>query len=165
MLGIILFLHFGVFELLALLWQKAGLNAKPVMRQPLFATSLADFWSTRWNTAFNALAHDLAFRPLKRKLGIRRTTLAVFLISGLIHELVISLPARAGFGFPTAYFLLQGAAILVERSPLGRRIGLGRGFRGWLFMALCAGGPAFWLFHPPFVINVILPMLDGIGAK
>jgi hypothetical protein len=165
MLGIVLFLHFGFFELLALVWQRAGLNANPVMRQPLLATSLADFWSTRWNTAFNALARDLAFRPLMRKLGLARTTLVVFLISGLIHELVISLPARGGFGLPTAYFLLQGLGVLAERSELGRRIGLTRGFRGWLFVALCAGGPAFWLFHPPFVINVILPMLHAVGAK
>jgi hypothetical protein len=165
MLGIILFLHFGSFELLAFLWQRAGLNAKPVMRQPLLATSLVDFWSGRWNTAFSALAHELAFRPLARKFGILRTTLAVFLISGLIHELLISLPSRAGFGLPTAYFLVQGLGILAERSAFGLRIGLGRGFRGWLFMALCAGGPAFWLFHPAFVIKVILPMLQAIGSK
>lgn len=165
MFGIILFLHFGFFELLALLWQRAGLNANPVMRQPLRAASLAEFWGTRWNTAFNALAHELAFRPLTRKLGVLRATLVVFLMSGLIHELVISLPARAGFGLPTAYFLLQGLGVLAERSALGRRIGLARGFRGWLFTVVCAGGPAFWLFHPPFVMNVILPMLHAIGAK
>src|ERR1051326_8637067 len=165
MLGIILFLHFGLFELLALLWQSAGVNANPVMRQPLAATSLAEFWSTRWNTAFNALAHELAFRPLARKFGAVRATLVVFLISGLVHEIVISLPARGGFGLPTAYFVFQGIGVLLERSALGRRAGLGRGFRGWLFMGIWAGAPAFWLFHPPFVTNVILPMLHPIGAK
>jgi predicted DCC family thiol-disulfide oxidoreductase YuxK len=165
MLGIILFLHFGLFDLLALFWEKLGIKASPVMRHPLAATSLAEFWSTRWNTAFNALAHELAFRPLARKFGVRRATLAVFFISGLVHETVISVPARAGFGFPTAYFLFQGLAVLAERSGLGRNIGLGRGFRGWLFMAICAGGPAFWLFHPAFVTKVILPMLQALGAN
>jgi len=165
MLGIILFLHFGLFDLLALAWQTAGVDAKPVMRRPIIATSLAEFWSARWNTAFNALVHDLAFRPLARRFGVTRATLGVFLISGVLHDLVISLPARAGFGLPTAYFLFQGVAVLAERTVLGRRIGLGKGFRGWLFTAACAGGPAFWLFHPPFVINVILPMLHAIGAN
>jgi D-alanyl-lipoteichoic acid acyltransferase DltB (MBOAT superfamily) len=165
MLGIILFLHFGVFELLALAWQTLGINAKPVMRSPLFAASLAEFWSTRWNTAFNVLAHDFVFRPLARKVGATRATLGVFLVSGLVHDLVISLPARAEFGLPTAYFLFQGAAVLAERTATGRRIGLGHGFRGWLYTAVCAGAPAFWLFHPPFVINVILPMLQAIGAN
>jgi alginate O-acetyltransferase complex protein AlgI len=165
MLGVILFLHFGLFHLLALAWQKAGVDAKPVMRGPVLASSLAEFWSTRWNTAFNALVHDLAFRPLCRKFGVTRATLGVFLISGIVHDLVISLPARAGYGLPTAYFLFQGVAVLFERTVLGRRLGLGKGFRGWLFTMVCAGGPAFWLFHPPFVTNVILPMLQAIGAN
>jgi alginate O-acetyltransferase complex protein AlgI len=165
MLGIILFLHFGLFELLALAWQRAGVNAKPIMRGPILATSLAEFWSARWNTAFNALVHDLAFRPLARRFSVNRATLGVFLISGILHDLVISLPARAGYGLPTAYFLFQGIAVLAERSALGRGFGLGKGFRGWLFTLVCAGGPAFWLFHPPFVTNVILPMLRAIGAN
>ena len=165
MLGIILFLHFGLFALIALAWQSAGVNANPVMRSPIFATSLAEFWSARWNTAFNVLAHELAFRPLVRKFGVARATLGVFLISGIIHDLVISLPARAGFGLPTAYFVFQGVAILAERSVLGRRLGLGKGFRGWLFTLMCSGAPAFWLFHPAFITNVILPMLHVIGGN
>ena len=40
MLGIILFLHFGTFELLAAGWNKAGVGVKPVMRAPIRATSL-----------------------------------------------------------------------------------------------------------------------------
>jgi Membrane bound O-acyl transferase family len=135
------------------------------MQAPIFATSLVEFWSTRWNTAFSDLAHDLAFRPLARRFGVTSATLGVFLISGILHDLVISLPARAGYGLPTAYFLFQGLAVLAERSTIGRARGLGKGFRGWLFTLVCAGGPAFWLFHPPFVTNVILPMLRAIGAN
>lgn len=29
---------------------------------------------------------------------------------------------------------------------------------------IATAGPVFWLFHPPFVRNVILPMLDALGA-
>ena len=36
--------------------------------------------------------------------------------------------------------------------------------RGWLFMVLITAGPAYWLFHPTFVQNVILPMLKSISA-
>jgi alginate O-acetyltransferase complex protein AlgI len=165
MLGIILFLHFGLFELLALCWKRVGIAATPVMQSPVFSRSLAEFWSKRWNTAFNVLAHDLAFRPLARKFGITCATFGVFLISGILHDLVISLPARAGFGLPTAYFLFQGIAVLAERSTIGRGLGLGKGLRGWLFALICAAGPAFWLFHPAFVTNVILPMLRAVGAN
>jgi predicted DCC family thiol-disulfide oxidoreductase YuxK len=165
MIGIVLFLHFGLFHLLALAWQTAGVNAQPIMRAPLLATSLAQFWGRRWNTAFNTLAHDLAFRPFVRRWGVTGATIAVFLISGLVHESVISLPARGGFGLPTAYFAAQSLGVLVERSSWGRRFGLGRGFRGWLFVLACAAAPAFWLFHPIFIRNIILPMLRAIGAN
>lgn len=165
MLGIILFVHFGGFHLLALMWQRAGIKAEPLMRAPMRATSLADFWGARWNTAFHLLAHDLVFRPLARRVGIAWAMLGVFLVSGIIHDLVISLPARGGYGLPTAYFLLQGVATLFERSSIGQAMGLGNGLRGWLFMIIITAAPAFWLFHPAFVRNVILPMLQTIGAN
>ena len=91
-------------------------------------------------------------------------TLTTFLASGLMHELVISVPAGGGYGLPTGYFVLQGVGLASERSELGRLLGLGRGWRGWMFTALVTVGPAFWLFPPPFVHNVVLPMLGAIGA-
>jgi len=164
MVGIICMLHFGTFHLASLWWRRAGVAAAPMMRNPLAARSVADFWGARWNTAFNRIAFDFAYRPLRR-LGTPFTaTLLVFGLSGIIHELVISLPARAGYGLPTAYFLIQGLGVTFERTGLGRRLGLGRGVRGWCFAVLVTAGPAFWLFHPPFIHNVILPMLTAIGA-
>lgn len=88
----------------------------------------------------------------------------MFLVSGLIHDLVISLPARAGYGPPTAYFLLQGTGIMIEHSGFGKRLGLGQGVRGWLFMAVVVAGPVFWLFHPWFVQRVIIPFMQAIHA-
>jgi len=164
MFGLTLFLHFGSFHLVALAWQRVGVPAKPLMQSPATATSLAAFWGVRWNTAFNKLVHDLAFRPLARRTGVAWATLGVFAISGTIHELSISFPARGGYGFPLGYFILQGFGVLIERSRTGRALGLGRGFRGWLFMFIFTAAPAYWLFHPTFVQNVILPMLKTIGA-
>jgi len=46
-------------------------------------------------------------RPLARTVGRRRALLAAFGLSGLLHEVAISLPVQAGFGLPTAYFVLQ----------------------------------------------------------
>ncbi len=88
----------------------------------------------------------------------------VFLFSGLIHELVISVPAQGGYGLPTGYFLLQGFGILFERSRTGRYLGLQSGLRGWMFMAAVTAGPIRWLFHMPFVIRVTLPFLRAIHA-
>jgi len=164
MVGLIFVLHFGTFHLLSLGWRTAGRNAIPVMQNPLRSNSLAEFWGRRCNTAFHELATRFTFRPLRPTVGRAGTTFLVFLVSGLIHELVISIPAHGGYGLPTGYFVLQGQGIAGERTRLGRRIGLGRGWRGWLFAVIVAAVPAFWLFPPPFVRNVILPMLAFIGA-
>jgi predicted DCC family thiol-disulfide oxidoreductase YuxK len=164
MAGIVMMLHFGFFHLLSLGWLVAGRCVKPLMRSPLLATSLADFWGNRWNTAFHALANEFVFRRLARPLGVAWATFVVFLISGLVHDLVISVPASGGFGLPTGYFLLQGAGVLFERSKVGRGLGFARGWRGWLFMLTVTAAPAFWLFHPPFVHHVILPMLQALGG-
>jgi alginate O-acetyltransferase complex protein AlgI len=164
MVGVVMTLHFGLFHLMALSWQAVGRDAKPLMRAPLLAVSLADFWGRRWNTAFNALAYGLVFRKLARPCGAAWATLAVFLVSGMVHDAVISLPARGGYGLPTGYFLLQGVGVLFERSETGRAVGLGNGWRGRAFAWLMAAVPAFWLFHPPFILNVIIPMLDTFTA-
>jgi len=164
MAGILLVLHFGVFHLLALLWRRAGIEVAPIMRTPGLATSLADFWSARWNLAFRTLAHETVLRPLQRRLGLNGALFAVYLVSGLIHELVISLPAGAGYGLPTAYFLLQWLGLNMERSRLGRRAGLHHGMCGWAFMLLITAGPVYWLFHPAFVQRVIVPFFQTIGA-
>lgn len=164
MLGLILLLHFGSFQLIALVWQTFGVKAKPIMSAPLRSMSLAEFWGKRWNLGFRQLSYELIFRPLHRTLGAEAAGLLVFLVSGLIHDLVISLPARAGYGLPTAYFLLQGAGITIEHSGLGKRLGLRQGVRGWLFMAAFITGPVFWLFHPWFVLRVLLPFMQAIHA-
>lgn len=164
MMGLILLLHFGTFDMVAYSWQRLGVNAQPIMSTPLRSASLGEFWGQRWNLGFRHLAHELVFRPLYRTIGVDAASFLVFLLSGLIHDSVISLPARAGFGLPTAYFVFQGVAVSIERSAIGNRLGLGRGPVGWVFMVLVVAAPAYWLFHPWFVMRVILPFMKAIQA-
>jgi predicted DCC family thiol-disulfide oxidoreductase YuxK len=164
MLGLIFLLHFGLFHLLALAWQTRGVNAEPIMRFPALATSVAEFWGARWNRGFNDQARRYVFQPLRFRLGAGGAALAVFIASGLIHELVISVPARGGFGLPSLYFLIQGIGVFAERSRAGKWLGLRRGWRGWLFTAAITAGPLCWLFHPLFVLRVIGPFLKAMGA-
>lgn len=162
--GVVFLLHFGAFHLASLCWRTAGVNAAPIMRSPIAATSLGRFWGGRWNRAFSDLMQTNFFIPWAKRFGAREAMLGVFLISGLLHELVISLPARGGYGLPTSYFAIQAAGLCFERGQIGARLGLGRGFLGWLFTVIVTAGPLYWLFHPVFVRHVILPMLRGIGA-
>jgi alginate O-acetyltransferase complex protein AlgI len=155
-----LILHFGLFDLASIGWRALRVDAPPIMNRPLRSTSVSEFWGRRWNGAFNDLAVRLAFRPVARRNGLVIGTLVAFAVSGLIHELVISLPAGAGYGLPTGYFLLQGLAVLGERKWNALR----RGISGWLFTVIVVAGPAYWLFHPPFVRHVILPFMRAIGA-
>ncbi len=164
MLALILLLHFGTFQIIALLWQSVGVNAKAIMSAPLRSTSLGEFWGKRWNLGFRQLSHELIFRPLHRRLGADAAGFLVFAVSGLIHDLVISLSARGGYGLPTLYFVLQGMGMTIEHSRFGKRLGLGQGVRGWCFMMVLLAAPVFWLFHPWFVLRVILPFMQAIHA-
>jgi hypothetical protein len=164
MIGLILFFHFGTFQIVALIWRGFGVKAEPIMVAPLRSTSLGEFWGKRWNLGFRQLAHELIFRPLYRNIGVDAAGVLVFVVSGLIHDLVISVPARGGYGLPTLYFLLQGAGTSFERSQSGKRFELGHGMRGWCFMAAFLILPAFGLFHPWFVLRVILPFMRAIHA-
>jgi hypothetical protein len=164
MAGIVLVLHFGLFHLLSCLWRTFGVNAAPIMNCPVAARSLAEFWGRRWNLAFRDLSHRFLFRPLARQMPPAVALLAGFVVSGLVHDLVISVPAQGGWGGPTLYFTFQGVAILLERSIAGRRWGLGHGRRGWCFTAAVVILPSPLLFHPPFLVRVINPFLHACGA-
>lgn len=157
--GFLLVFHFGLFHVLSLGWRAAGVHAVPIMNAPLVAASLADFWGRRWNLAFRDLAHRFVFRPVVGTFGSAVAALLVFVVSGSAHEAVVSLPVRGGYGGPAAYFVIQGLAMLVERRPLARRLGLGRGLVGWAFTQLVVLGPVGLLFHRHFIERAIIPLL------
>lgn len=165
MLGIIFLLHFGALALVSCFWNSVGIQATPLMQQPLASTSVSEFWSARWNTAFRDLTSLTIFRPLTKKLGAARAAFAVFLFSGIVHDVVISVPARGGYGKPTLYFLIQWLAIAIQRSGWGRSTGIQGGMRGWLFTMLTLGLPLGLLFHPEFATRVILPFVEALKSQ
>ncbi len=158
--GLSLILHFGIFNLVAGLWRRFGVDARPLFRAPLLATSLGDFWGRRWNLAFSEMTALGVYRPLSGPLGRRGATVAAFLFSGLLHELAISVPVKAGFGLPLLYFLLHGLLVLAERGlerlgwPINRWPWVGRIWTiTWLVLPLPI------LFHAAFRAEVIWPLL------
>jgi alginate O-acetyltransferase complex protein AlgI len=162
--GLILLLHFGSFHLVSLFWRTNGVNAAPIMSSPILSKSLGEFWGKRWNLGFRQLAHEFIFKPLQRHTGASVAGLLVFVVSGLIHDLVISVPARGGYGLPTAYFVVQGLGVMFERSAPARLMGLQKGLPARIFTLVVTAAPAFWLFHPLFVHRVIIPFMQAIHA-
>jgi hypothetical protein len=162
MIGILFVLHFGTFRLLSCAWRAAAVDAKPVMNAPLSATSVAEFWGRRWNTAFRDFAHRLIFRPLSVHIGPESAFAACFFVSGLLHDVVISLPAGAGYGGPTLYFVFQAAAIAAERTRAFRSLGIIGGTLGRAWTLLIVAAPLPLLFHPPFLRNVMLPFAAAL---
>lgn len=162
--GFILFTFFGTFHVNSLLWRRRGVNAVPIMNSPFLTPSLSDFWSSRWNLAFRDLARIFVFRPVLRRSGIVYAVVAAFVFSGILHDLLISLPARAWYGLPTLFFLIQAAGVLMEKSRPGVRAGLNRGLGGRIFAAAFILAPLVLLFHPPSIENCMLPMMKTLGA-
>lgn len=164
MVGFSLFAHFGAFDVLAAFWYARGVPVTPIFQKPLRSASLTEFWGQRWNRAFSDLSRDLLYHPLSRRLGARGALFAVFAFSALAHELAISFPARAGYGLPSAYFLLHGLLVLAEGSRSGRWLLRRRPVLGRIWTTIALLVPAPLLFHAPFLERVVLPFMRALGA-
>jgi alginate O-acetyltransferase complex protein AlgI len=147
--GIGLLVHFGLCDVLAGFWRGRGVRVERLFVNPAASRTLGEFWGRRWNRAFHAVAHEVVFRPVTRRWGGGAGILATFLFSGLLHEVLISVPVGAGYGLPTLYFVLHGFLVLAER-----RWGLSG--RVWTLFWVLAPLPL--LFHPWFVRGIIVPL-------
>lgn len=165
MVGVVFVLHFGLFHVLSCFWRTWGFNARPLMDWPIASQSVSEFWGQRWNRAFRDLAHRFLFLPLSRRLGLRWGLWISFLVSGLIHDVVITIPAGGGYGGPTLFFLLQATGITIERSRVGQLLGLRRGWSGRMFTLLVLVAPVGLLFPPVFVLRVMVPFMQAVGAS
>jgi alginate O-acetyltransferase complex protein AlgI len=158
--GLSLVAHFGIFNLVAGLWRRVGVDARPLFRTPLAARSLGDFWGRRWNLAFSEMTAIGVYRPLSGALGKTTGMIGAFVCSGALHEVAISLPVLTGFGGPSLYFVLHGLLVLIERT-LERR-GAGVATWGWLshvWVLFWLAAPAWILFHVPFLKGCIWPLI------
>jgi alginate O-acetyltransferase complex protein AlgI len=145
LLGAALLVHFGLCDVVAGAWRLRGVAVERLFDRPWASESLGEFWGRRWNRAFSAVTRDRVYRPTARRWGRRAGLLAAFLFSGLLHDLLLSVPARGGWGLPTLYFLLQGVLTALE----GRR----RPGRAWTAFRVLAPLPL--LFHPWFLRAIV----------
>lgn len=149
--------HFGALRVLKGALRAAGFPVRTLFPNPLEARGFGDFWSRRWNVGYSQMMQRLVGRPMEARFGASAGLIAIFLVSGLLHELAITLSVHSGHGLPTLYFSLHGALTLLEKKvgrPLGKVPAL-------LAVAL----PLGLLFPPAFQSEVIarfLSVFDGV---
>lgn len=153
MIALSVAVHFGLFTLLAAAWRAIGFRVPLLFDAPWRARTAAEFWSRRWNHAFTEMTALAVQRPLAQRIGSDRALLVSFLISGLLHEVVLSWPVDAGFGLPTLYFVLQGVGVVWQRQRQSRILTL-------TLVVL----PLPLLFHPWFVAGVATPIAAMLGS-
>lgn len=158
--GLSLILHFGILNFSAAFWRFWGVDTKELFRAPIQAVSLKEFWGRRWNIAFSEMTSLALYRPLRNLWGQRISLLLAFLFSGLLHEIAISVPVKAGYGLPLIYFGLHALAMQIEQlleergMPLYRVAWIGR---AWVLLWLILPLPL--LFHPAFLAGVVWPLI------
>jgi hypothetical protein len=161
LVGLSLTLHFGLFNVLAGWWRLLGVDCRPLFRAPMLSNSLNEFWSQRWNLAFSEMTALAIYRPVSSILDRKPALAAAFIVSGLLHELAISVPVKAGYGLPTLYFILHGLLVLLENALQRRGLAINRHpwlGRLWVWFWLVV--PLPMLFHPPFLAGVVWPLIE-----
>ncbi|CAL5039680.1 unnamed protein product [Urochloa decumbens] len=129
-----------------------GMEMEPQFNKPYLSSSLQDFWGRRWNLMVSAVLRPAVYDPVRARHGAAAGVLASFLVSGLMHEVVVYyLTFREPTGHVTAFFALHGACVCAERW-CARRWGCKeaappRAVAAPLVVAFVAG-TAFWLFFP-----------------
>ena len=152
MVGWSLLLHFGLFTLITAFYRYKGWKVRQPFFEPWNATGVGDFWSRRWNRIFSEMLSQSISRPMIKKAGRTTAVMAVFGVSGLLHEAAITLPLGKGYGGPLCYFLLQGFMVLAEG-----RLKDFRGFPRVLVFAIILL-PLPLLFPVSFVRDVMMRM-------
>lgn len=149
-----LWFHFGMLRVLKGGLRAAGFPVRTLFPNVLETRGIADFWGRRWNTGYSQMMQRLVGKPVAGGLGEGAGLAAVFLVSGLLHELAITVPCGAGYGLPTLYFALHGGLTLLERR-------LGRPF-GRIPALLLVMAPLGLLFPAAFQTEVIGRVFDGL---
>lgn len=144
--------HFGALRVLKGGLRAAGFPVRTLFPNPLEARGIGDFWSKRWNVGYSQMMQRLVGRPVAARAGEPAGVMAVFVGSGVLHELAITLPVQSGFGLPTLYFTVHGMLTLIEK----RR---GRVF-GRLPALLAVILPMGLLFPPVFQREVMARCLN-----
>ncbi|KAI8150420.1 hypothetical protein BJV82DRAFT_587134 [Fennellomyces sp. T-0311] len=124
LIGIKVYLLMGLVDIgTGLLQSVMRVPMIDIFDSPILATSPRDFWSRRWNRIVHKVFHQQIFAQDKKMAGpsLAIRGLAVFLVSGLFHELTLMVLVRKMTLEQVLFFVIHGLAVLCQ-VKLGRRI-------------------------------------------
>jgi hypothetical protein len=143
----------SVQSFLLLVYAALGVELARVNDYPIRSTTLAEFWGRRWNRAVSGWLNDNLFFPLARRRRVVLGICAAFAGSTAMHFWFAWVPLDlAGGAMMAGYFVIHGAAMLLERylGVATWRLGIRR---AWTLA---------WLLLPsPLFIEPALRMLAG----
>ncbi|XWS09732.1 hypothetical protein CRYUN_Cryun39dG0014600 [Craigia yunnanensis] len=153
-----------------------GFEIEPQFNEPYLATSLQDFWGQRWNLMVTSILRPTVYYPIRRistHIVVSRwvslpAIVAVFIVSGLMHELIYYYLTRV---YPTWevtwFFILQGVAVAMEvvvKKVVPVKLRLHRAVSGPLALGFVAV-TGIWLFFPQLVRNRVDEKAIGEYSK
>lgn len=98
-------------QIAALIRMLGGYSVDPE-DEPLLARTPADFWR-RYNRWIGQFLQEDVFKPLGGRRHPARITMIVFALSGVGHEYIFWIATGRVQGYQLAFFLLQGAAVVL----------------------------------------------------
>lgn len=100
-------------------------SLREMLRRSLGADTLGGFWR-HWNPIWGYYLGRYVNAPLRRVMPSGVSVVLTFIVSGLIHDLAISLVAGSPTFLFAPWFALVGTMVVI-----GRRFGLRYPFRAW----------------------------------
>lgn len=106
-----------------------GVTLEPHFDNPFAAASLAEFWGRRWNLLVSNCLRETVYNPvltlLERNLRVSKeqrrfdvaklvAMQAAFLVSGLMHELLVYYASQEVTWEMMSFFVVQGVAVSLE---------------------------------------------------
>lgn len=141
-----------------------GLDLDRQFNEPYLATSLQDFWGRRWNLMVSNILRLSIYGPIRRvasplvgrRWALVAATLAAFVVSGLMHEVIFYYFTRVWPTWEvTWFFVLHGVCTAVEvavKEAVDGKFRLHRVVSGPLTIGFVAV-TGVWLFLPQILRN------------
>ncbi|XP_068322484.1 long-chain-alcohol O-fatty-acyltransferase-like [Pyrus communis] len=142
-----------------------GVDFEPQFDEPYLATSLQDFWGSRWNIMVSRILHPTVYEPVREistgALGTKwapiPAVIASFFVSAVMHELIFYY--NIGRTLPTweltCFFLLHGICLSIEiviKKAFDGKWRLPAAVSGPLAMAFVVA-TGVWLFLPSIMVR------------